>query len=283
MTSKAHQTIRPLTIEEKEKYKGELLVCTALTEEEPSSDVRVMFERLGNNQMPEGFKKLKENDAIDAEGRIRPNHTPALGVFPEQFQVFTSQVHHKLSELIRLTAKVIRWRWAIKSSHKPINLTRGVVWSFDNQNWLAMPRDIYLVGSVEILFHFRVSPRLHDEMEALIKAGNNEPLGHELFLEAWGLRSGNPRSALIIGMSAAEVGFKQCIGRLVPDAEWLANNAPTPPLDRMLSTYLPLLPAKLRIEGSVLKPSLRIRSAIKKGIEARNHTVHVGSEPPWGE
>jgi hypothetical protein len=278
-------TIRPLTIEEKEKYKGEFLVCTASTEEDPCSDVHVMFERLASNLMPEDFKKLKEkqeSDVIDTEGRIQPNHIPALGLFPKQFQEFTSQVHHKLAESIRLTARVIRWRWAIKSSHKPINSTRGVSWSFDNQSWLAMPTDLYLVGG-GFEFYFRVSARLHGEMEALIKAGKTEPLGHELFLEAWGLRSGNPRSALIIGMSAAEVGFKQCIGKLVPDAEWLANNAPTPPLDKMLSSYLPLLPAKLRIEGHVLKPSLRIRSAIKKGIEARNHSVHVGSEPPRGD
>lgn len=120
-------------------------------------------------------------------------------------------------------------------------------------------------------------------MEAMMNAGDSEPLGHELFLEAWGLRWGNPRSSLIIGMCAAEIGFKQCIGKLVPDAEWLANNVPTPPLDRMLSTYLPLLPAKLKIEGRVLKPSARIRNAIKKGIEVRNRTVHVGSEPPKGE
>ena len=145
-----------------------------------------------------------------------------------------------------------------------------------------MPRDLYYFGG-GFEFYFKVSSRLHDEMEALMNAGNSEPLGHELFLEAWGLRSENPRSALIIGMSAAEVGFKQCIGKLVPEAEWLANNCPTPPLDRMLSTYLPLLPAKLRIEEHVLKPSGRIRSAIRKGIEARNRTAHVGSESPKAE
>ena len=275
-------TIRPLTIEEKEKHKGELLMCTALTEQEPSSDVRLMFERLRSNQMPEGFKKLKENSAIDEAGRIQQNYTPALDLFPEEFQKFASAVHRKLNESIRLTAKVIRWRWAIKSSHKPINSTRGTCWSFDKQTWLPMPADLRLFGG-GFEFYFKVSPRLRREMEALMNAGQSEPLSHEIFLEAWGLRSGNPRSSLIIGMCAAEIGFKQCIGKLVPDAEWLANNVPTPPLDRMLSTYLPLLPAKLKIEGRVLKPSRRIRTAIKNGIEARNRTVHVGSEPPKGE
>jgi len=135
-------------------------------------------------------------------------------------------------------------------------------------------------GDLEFDFPFPVSAKAHNEMERLIKACENEPLGHELFLEAWELRSNNPRSALIIGMSAAEVGLKQCIGKLVPDAGWLANNVPTPPLDKLLSNYLPMLPAKLKIEGRVLKPSKMIRSAIRKGIEARNASVHIGTEPP---
>jgi hypothetical protein len=275
-------TIRPLTIEEKEKHKGQFLVCIAFTEEEPSSSVHAIFERLANNLMPEDFKNLKEKqEIIDAEGRIKENHTPSLSLFPKQFQEFASQLHHKLNESIRKAAGVIRWRRALTSSHNAIASTLGVSWSFDNQRWRGMPREIY--ADIQAEFYFKVSARLHGEIEVLLKTGENEPLGHELFLEAWELRSRNPRSALIIGMSAAEVGLKQCIAKLVPDAEWLANNAPTPPLDKMLSNYLLLLPAKLKIEGNVLKPSQRIRSAIRKGIQARNHSVHVGSEPPKGK
>jgi hypothetical protein len=274
-------TIRPLTVEEKEKHKGQFLVCVAFTEEEPSSSVHAMFEGLANNLSDDSKNPKEKQETIEAEGRTKDKHTPSLSSFPKQFQEFASQVHHKLNESIRGTVRIIRWRRALTGSHNPIASASGVCWSFDNQSWLAMPRDIYLDG-VGFDFYFNISVRLHGEMEALIKAGENEPLGHELFLEAWELRSRNPRSALIIGMAAAEVGFKQCIGKLVPKAEWLANNAPTPPLDKMLSSYLPLLPTKLKIEGLVLKPSQRVRSAIKKGIEARNHTVHAGSEPPKG-
>lgn len=70
-------------------------------------------------------------------------------------------------------------------------------------------------------------------------------------------------------MAAAEVGFKQCVGRLVPDAEWLANNVPSPPLHMMLSQYLPLLPSKLKVQGKVLRPPKRIITVLKQGAEAR--------------
>ena len=192
-------------------------------------------------------------------------------------------MHHKLADSIRRTARVIRWRWAMNVQHEPIKTSSGVYWSLDNKTWLPVPRELNLSGG-GFEFYFPLSHRIRSEMESLIKAGKDEPLGHDLFLEAWNLRKSNPRSALIIGMAAAEVGFKQCISKLVPDAEWLANNAPTPPLDKMLSNYLPELPAKLRIEGRVLKPSQTIRNAIRKGIQARNSTVHVGSKAPkWDD
>jgi hypothetical protein len=124
---------------------------------------------------------------------------------------------------------------------------------------------------------------MQDEIEGLIRADANEPLGHELFLEAWQNRRTNPRSALIIGIAAAEVGFKQCVGKLVPDAEWLITECPSPPLTTMLSHYLPILPVKLKIQGQVVKPPKTIRKALADGIEARNGTTHAGVPPPNGE
>jgi hypothetical protein len=258
--------IRPPTVDEKEKQKGEFLVCFAFTEEEPPSGINKIFESLIQSASEHPTEPDEKQGAL----------------LSRDFQNFASQVRHRLYESIRRTVRIIRWRWALTSSHNPIASTSGVSWSLDNHRWLTMPEDLHFEGG-RFEFYFRISARLHGEMEALIKGGENEPVGHELFLEAWALRRTNPRSALIIGMSAAEVGFKQCIGKLVPPAEWLAHHAPTPPLDKMLSNYLPLLPAKLKIEGRVLKPSKKIRSSIKAGIEARNHSVHLGSEPPKGK
>jgi len=67
---------------------------------------------------------------------------------------------------------------------------------------------------------------------------------------------------------------------LVPAAEWLANHVPSPPLTKMISEYLPSLPAKLKIQGRVLPPPTRIRAQLQKGVESRNNTIHVGSAAP---
>jgi hypothetical protein len=282
--------IRPLTAEEKEQYDGEGLMCTAFTEEEPSGDLLTIFERLANNLMPEGFKKPKttnsafvqdEHEYIDNEGRIKEKHVAPASLFPECYQAFESQLLHKLTERIRHTVKIIRWRKAVNSSHNPVRFTLGMSWSFDGQNWQGMPASISYRMSLKLVPS--CSPKLQDEIESLIKANVNEPLGHELFLEAWQNREKNPRSALIIGITAAEVGFKQCVGKLVPDAEWLATNSPSPPLVKMLSHYLPTLPTKLKIQDKVLKPPRSIRKALDEGIAARNDTTHAGIAPPKGE
>ena len=274
--------IRPLTPDEKQQYKKEYLVCTVLTQEQPESETYAAFQRLANNLMPEGFELPKDQlpKYIDEMGKTTKRHIVSLKLFPEPFQRFSLGVHHELSESIKKAVKIIRWRMALSVAHNPIVSSRGVSWSFDNNSWRPMPADYD--AELELQVRPQVSSRVHGEIETLIRGNQNEPLGHELFLEAWGLRSSNPRSALIIGMSAVEVGLKQCIGKLVPNAEWLANNVPTPPLDKMLSHYLPQLPAKLSIEGRVFEPSKTIRRAVRKGIEARNLTVHVGGEPPKG-
>jgi hypothetical protein len=66
----------------------------------------------------------------------------------------------------------------------------------------------------------------------------------------------------------------------VPGAEWLANNVPSPPLHKMLSEYLPQMPVKLKVQGRVLRPPTRVLTTLKKGVYARNTTIHIGSEPP---
>jgi hypothetical protein len=278
-------TIRALTAEEKEQYKGErLLSCTAVTQKEPSTEIQEIFAGLAVNRLPAGLKKYKRKgdrrqEPFDDKGRAADNRLPSASLFPKEFQSFESELLHELTERIGKTVRIIRWRNAFKTKHNPTRFTRGVSWSFDNERWHAMPHNLSIEGGA-FLFDFPLTDEVHREMEKLILEKVSEPLGHELFLEAWELRSRNPRSALIIGMSAAEVGFKQCFGKLVPDAEWLANNVPTPPLSKMLSEYLPLLPVRLKIQGRVLKPPKRIRTAIQNGTKARNETVHVGSNPP---
>jgi hypothetical protein len=137
-----------------------------------------------------------------------------------------------------------------------------------------------LHASIDVRVPYQpMSSELAASVIELVNAGNREPIGHELFEEAWNQRSDLPRSSLLIGMTAAEVGFKTFIGDLVPDAEWLAFNAPTPPLVQMLEQYLPGLAVRQRITDTtpLLVPK-KILDTIRKGVLLRNRIAHAGED-----
>jgi hypothetical protein len=114
-----------------------------------------------------------------------------------------------------------------------------------------------------------------DQVAGFIKTGTTEePLGRQLFREAWSERETRPRSALVIGVAAAEVGFKKLVGTLVPQARWLMDEIQTPPLGTMLRKFLPTLPVKFASPPSVLLKQL------DEAVKRRNKLVHAGQPPP---
>jgi len=74
--------------------------------------------------------------------------------------------------------------------------------------------------------------------------------------------------------------MKHCISTLVPSVEWLATNAPTPPLARMFAEFLPMLPARCHIDGHVKTPPKEVLDSIKKGVNIRNQVAHAGNVDP---
>jgi hypothetical protein len=100
-----------------------------------------------------------------------------------------------------------------------------------------------------------------------------------MFREAWEASRDNPRTSVILAIAAAEVGTKQCIGRLAPQAKWLIDNLPSPPLGTLLRKYIPLMPAKLKIDGKFVRLPLKTIRTLERGVELRNKIVHGGTKP----
>ena len=88
------------------------------------------------------------------------------------------------------------------------------------------------------------------------------------------------RSALVIGVAAAEVGFKKLVGSLVPQAPWLLDEIQTPPLGTMLRKFLPTLPVKFRFQGKAIRPPNVLLNQLDEAIRRRNKLVHAGQPPP---
>ncbi|OLE53291.1 MAG: hypothetical protein AUG51_13820 [Acidobacteria bacterium 13_1_20CM_3_53_8] len=274
---------QPTAHEQQLGYKKDNLICTVIGQQEPSPEIREMFESLANNKLPAGSKKPdKSNDYIDQAGNINDKYIVPLNLLPQSFQSFSTQVQKELTDCMRNTIRVLRWRYGIRGHHNPIQSVRlPHKWSFDGQTWKSLPS----TTTVEIIpvGFLHLTDKVRSEVVTFVEGNITEPLGHELYREAWQQRNENPRSALILAIVAVEVGFKQCVSLLVPDAQWLVENVPSPPIAGMVKNYLPLLPAKLKIKGKVLSPPKEIIRVLQKGVELRNKTIHVGATPPSGE
>lgn len=279
--------LRPSSEKERERFKGkDLIYCEAKVNKDAPEYVTNVLLRLLDKRMPEGFRKPPPESPIhpdlypnvDEEGNIRPKSTPSISLFPDDFQEYYRQVLHELTDTIKNAVKVIRWRLNLRGAHYPTESTLGMLWSLNGRKWHKMPFDIIVDFAVEL--HPRFEGQQYEDAKELIRKQHYEPLAHELFLEAWELRSTNPRSSLIIGMAAAEVGIKQTIAALVPNTEWLVENVPSPPLTKLVKDYLVSLPTKLKIANGVVPPPSSIRGALHKGVELRNKTAHIGQAAP---
>lgn len=189
-----------------------------------------------------------------------------------------------LKTLVDQSLAVLRWR--IGESIGPSNPLQNVsqYLSQDGKTWLQ----ISTARSVRIRFikafaAAEVTDALAASVVELVGRIGEEPLGHQLFREAWSLRDTHPRSALVIGVASAEVGLKKLIGTLVPHAQWLVDELQSPSLGKMIRKYLPTLPVKRRFVTKSLRPPNSLVNRLDRAVEFRNKVVHAGQAPPVQE
>lgn len=263
--------------EQSQGHKSTNAFCIASSTFKASKKNLAIFEQIKKNEVWNSDSDFgwgtRYKDASGLEITL-----PHLSGFPDHFQSFIRQTHGELSEAAKCIVSVLRWRCNQTGRHNPIS-TRGMQWSYDGSFWHPAPFESH----ARVLADFsnlRINDATQRQVLSLAASIGSEPIYHELFREAWFQRTVNPRSSLITGMSSAEISLKQCIGQLIPDAQWLADNVPSPPLIKMINEYLPKLPVKNNIKGKVIPPSKRVIDTLKKGVTIRNQIAHAGQKPP---
>lgn len=207
---------------------------------------------------------------------------------PEVYRDFIVALHGDMDRMASEIFNVVRWRMGIVGG--PLGLqsewssmrwddgTKGekVVddHGFLNRQMVAGAFTLHMPKMQEV--DFDKECRLN--VESLINFQSKQPLYHDLFREAWQNQRDNPRSAIVMGIAAAETGFKTSLMDLNPSVSWIVENLQSPPLDRMLRDYMAQLPARNRVKGEVRRPPKKVISTIKKGIELRNKLVHGREE-----
>ena len=188
----------------------------------------------------------------------------------------------QLKTQLETSIMLLRWRCGITGGPiKPFS-SRSEAVSPDGLAW----RNIGVTRSVKIIFSkpfLKIGASEVQEVSRLHNGGAEPPLGLQLVIEAWNQRTTHPRSALVIGVTAAEIALKQLIGELAPDARWLAENVPSPPIHKIAKDYIPSLKVKARLKGKTLRPPKKLLKKLLEAVELRNKVVHAGEAPPSHE
>ena len=192
------------------------------------------------------------------------------------------KIFDDMNDAIQRTVRLARWKTNAIGGPNTIRMrtVNYFVWSVDGSTWKSVADSVTLTTGIDLTQIDRFWSRADAEfLQAELVKGTDEPLGHELLREADVNRRNNPRSSLVLGVAAAEVGFKQFVSKTLPDTAWLLE-FPSPPLVEMLQRF-PWEQLKLRIKGKI--PAAvpdSIIDGLRKGVTLRNKIVHSGVATP---
>jgi len=178
---------------------------------------------------------------------------------------------------------LLRWHFNIPSlsTPNPFDPRRRIEWSLNGDEWIkdveGRRRPVFFDLDIG---RFGVEVDDAEELISWLLDGyERESLAHELIAEAVRLGEDSPRSALVVAMTAAEVGVRSFVGSLGrADAAWLLSRPGAPPLDDLLKNYLPFVTDVRTRKGAVIPSELR--RLVRRGVESRNKVVHFGEHGP---
>ncbi len=245
----------------------------AEVEFEPSGAIVDAFASLEDGRLPRDTPRRDDwpdyisDDGVIEDGRLIPEL-----ILSNKLQAFFNSVHNELTRVTHDVFGVLRWRMAIEGPREPSLGGEATWWAEKKQQWLPFPSSTSVKLSVRAISPLR--PDIQADAQRMLDCQHQEPLAHLLLREARGQQAANPRSAVLIGLSALETGVKQFVSGRVPDASWLVEESQAPPIVRMLTEYLPKL---LDSDGASFRPPEgQVLNTLKKGVRLRNRVAHLG-------
>ena len=118
------------------------------------------------------------------------------------------------------------------------------------------------------------TPNTIHQVSDVLAAAHGEPIGHELIREAFDNVPMNPRSALLIGVSALETGLKDYTRSRIPYSEILLEDMPSPPVENMVQKVIPALDKAQDISTPHFPLSKNDSDLLMKWVLQRNRVTH---------
>jgi hypothetical protein len=189
---------------------------------------------------------------------------------PNDMQTFIRDAVATLREHLDGVYGLLRWRWSRElEPGRPIQASE-FTWSLTGDKWSHLPQRLEI--SAHLAPQLRLRPYLSGSLQGLATLGEREPLGRQIWHAATQV---DPRTSIVLAVTAVEVELKRLIGALVPQADWLVANAPSPPIHKIIRNYLPTLPRSVEYA----EPPPQLLRALEKAVALRNKFVHVGPGP----
>lgn len=270
-------TVEIKTTSKEEELPGkDVVICETTLQRNANKRIKAIF-----GEIAEGvYKDSEKAERLKSELEEKLNNGEITGynsqfdILPKIMQDYLNNVSDDLHSYGNRTYKAVRW---INGFEGPVNPFSGgeKTWSFDGTKWHQFPKQYSI--EYEAKTGLRGSKDLRKIVKPVVENGNSEPLANELYLEAFNLKSTHPRSALLIGIAAAETGVKQFITNLQPQTKWIIENMQSPDILSLIKEYIPSLEVNNTIKGEVLFPQKSIIKPLRKGIQMRNIVAHGGT------
>lgn len=192
---------------------------------------------------------------------------------PNDFREFSIVLDRELHQLASELVSFVRWRFALAGGHRSIASFGGIFWRAADRTWSRVPTSLSVVVRPE-----RTVILSDGTAEAAMSRFlGKEPIGHELWREAWAIQESAPRSALLIGVASLEVGVKEWIAGQIRETRWLMSEVPSPPVVRMLNEYAPKLAVLKGHSARAKRLPKDLVTTLNKGVRLRNEIVHAGA------
>jgi hypothetical protein len=201
----------------------------------------------------------------------------ALGVEHAEVHAF----YKHASNQIHTIAGLLRWR--VEDDCKLHELASiSLAYLSENGEWVKISTGLHFGIRFGIPFS-QSGPTAAElaDVQRLVDAGRSEPVAHAVFREAWNQRVSNPRSAIVLGVAALEVGFGHFVSRKEPNAPNVKRKRGSTPVAACLRTILHRYHVTVtRADGQKLVLSPAFLRTLDELAQVRNDIVHDGKSAP---
>lgn len=246
------------------------------TEEGISNSGKSMLSVTTTHNVPDAWMEILRGiveEKWPAGFQLNVPNSFLFDAYPEDMQKFCTQHQQELGRRVNDVFGLIRWRFH-DDIDEGTHLSGGAFeWSETGEVWHRLRFRPEL--SVRLTPHITLNPVVGETLEALSKGMQKQPLGREIWHAAL---TADPRTSVILAVTAVEVELKRIVSASVPKSDWLVTNLPSPPIVRILVEYLPTIvdiPPGLKVPESLV-------SSLRKAVRLRNDFVHGGAESATG-